>query len=314
MAGSVDQTLYIWDITGSDPCLVEIFIGHTNAITSLVFSSSLVSLSSWDKSIKFWQTGAPQTDPAVADPESKPLTSASIESVSLQATDGIAISSDSDGVVKIWDVSTGLYKESFQTPAKGKTWRDAQLIDGSLTLVWIKDQKIQIWETEKGEPCQTLDVQLPDNSIDFSISGDKSKVFLLYDNSIQSRSICTGEVVGEVKLEGKPLRDSLVIGGSRVWVYFSDLQIQGWDFGFSESTPVLLPDTSPDRPYLCFIGTEYQSISPSRIKDTVTGREILQLSGRYAKPRVVRCDSRYLVAGYESGEVLILDLSHVITQ
>ena len=313
VAGGVDKTIYIWDITRSDPCLVETFIGHTEVITSLVFSTSLIS-SSGDKSIRFWQTGASPTDPVAANSESTPLASASIMSVSLQATDGFAISSDSAGVVKIWDISTGLCKESFQTPAKGRTWRDAQLIDGSLTLVWIEDKKINIWESKKGEPYQTLDVQLPDHLSGISISGDKSKVFVLSNNSIQAWSIWTGEAVGVVELEGEPLLDSLVVGGSRVWVYFKDSQIHGWDFGLPDSTPIPLFGTSADRPHLTFIGTEYQHISPSRIEDTVTGREVFQLSGRYIKPLVARFDGKNLVAGYESGEVLILDFSYMITQ
>jgi hypothetical protein len=44
------------------------------------------------------------------------------------------------------------------------------------------------------------------------------------------------------------------------------------------------------------------------IKDTVTGKVVLQLNGRYAKPFDVQWDGQYLVAGYESGEVMILDL------
>ena len=312
VAGCIDQTTYIWNITRSDPCLVETFLGHTEAITSLVFSTSLIS-SSRDDSIMFWQTGASPTDPVAVDLESTPFTSASIESVSLQATDGIAISSDSDGVVKIWDISTGLCKGSFQTPAKDSNWRDAQLIDGSLTIVWIEDKKLHTWETKKGEPHQILDVELPD-VIDFSISGDNSKIFVLGNNSIQAWSIWTGEVVGEVKLEGKPLCHSLVVGGSKVWVYFEDSQIHGWNFGFPGSTPVLLSNTSPDRPHLCFIGTERQEISPSRVENTVTGKEVFQLSEIYVQPSEARCDGRYLVAGFESGEVLILDFSNMITQ
>ena len=328
VAGGVDKTIYIWDITRSDPCLVETFIGHTGGVAFLVFSSSSLISSSRDNSIRFWQTGASLTDPVAADPESTPFASASIESVSLQATHGIAISSDSDGVVEIWDISTGLCKESFQTPAKGRTWRDAQLMDNGLTLVWIKNQKICIWEAKKRKPHQTLDVQIPERVIDLSISGDKSKVFVLSEcfrdwsnwewvvseSSIQAWSIWTGEVVGEVVLEGKPLRDSLVVGSSRAWVHFKDLQTHGWDFGLPDSTPIPLSNMSPDRPHLSFVGTKYQDIGPSRIEDTVTRREVFQLSGRYSKPYVARCDGRYLVAGYESGEVLILDFDHLIVQ
>ena len=107
-------TIYIWDITGLDPCLVETLTGHSDGITSLTFSSFLIS-SSTDYSVKFWQIGSLSGDLAVSDSESIPLAPDLIMSVSLQATDGIAISSDSAGVVKTWDILTGHYKVSSDT-------------------------------------------------------------------------------------------------------------------------------------------------------------------------------------------------------
>ena len=89
---------------------------------------------------------------------------------------------------------------------------------------------MHIWESKQEEPHQTLDVQIPDIVMDFIISGNKSKVFVLDQNSIQAWSIWTGEVMGGVRLEGKPLHDSLVVDGPRVWVYFRDSQIHGWGF------------------------------------------------------------------------------------
>ena len=48
------------------------------------------------------------------------------------------------------------------------------------------------------------------------------------------------------------------------------------------------------------------------IKNAVTGKVIFQLSGRFANPAVVQCDGSYLVAGYRSGEILILNLKNVM--
>ena len=315
VAGSTGGIIYIWNITGLAPCLVETLTGHIDDITSLVFSSSLIS-SSWHGSVKFWQTSALPVDLATTDSESTPLASAEIKSVSLQATNGIAISSDSAGVVKTWDILTGLCKASFQTPAIGYTYGDAWLIEDRLTFVWLehKDGKIHVWDVEEGESLQILDIQSTHWPKDFRISTDGSKVFLLYKECIQALSIWTSQVVGEVALEGKPLYDSLIVDGSRVWVCFKDLQIQGWDFGFPGSTPVPLPNSLPDRPHLLFIGTEWQGISPSRVQDTDTRKEVFQLSGRYKKPYVARLDGHYLVTGYRSGEVLILDFNHMIPQ
>ena len=311
VAGSAGNTIYIWDITGLDPCLVETLTGHAKRITFLTFSSSLIS-SSLDKSIKFWQIGTSSANPVAPDSESSLLASVSIKSVSLQATDGIAISSDEAGVVKTWDILTGLCMASFQTPIGDNSWRDAQLIGGRMTCIWLDGYcRLHIWDTEKGEH-QIPDAQFTPYARDLRISGDGSRVFVLGVKSIQAWSIQTGEVVGKVGLEGEPLYHCLIADGLRVCFFLEDLEIQGWDFGVSDSTPIPLSNTSPDKPRLVFLGTSYQDISPSRIEDMVTKKEVFQLSGRYAKPWVAQWDGRYLIAGYESGEVLILDFNNMI--
>ena len=119
------------------------------------------------------------------------------------------------------------------------------------------------------------------------------------------------------KLDEKSRR-SLIVDGSRVWVYSEDLQTQGWDFGSPSSTPTPLSSTSLDRNHPDLInctrlwrrwGTDIPVI-----KDTVTGKEIFQLYGKYARPTGMWCDGHYLVAGYGSGEVLILDFNHMTPQ
>ena len=228
-------------------------------------------------------------DLSAPDSEYTSPTPVPIWSVSLQAADGIAISSDSDGV-KTWDILTGLCMASFRTPVEENDWRDAQLIGGRTTCVWPDgDKKIHIWDTEGGEH-QIPDVQSLPDLRDLRISGDRSKIFLLDKKSIQVLSIWTGEIVAEAKLEGEPLADSLVMDGLRVWFFLKDLQIQGWEFGISDSTPVPLSNTSPHKPNFCFLGIMAQNISPSRVDDTVTRKEIFQLFGRYAKPSVTQWD------------------------
>ena len=52
-----------------------------------------------------------------------------------------------------------------------------------------------------------------------------------------------------------------------------------------------------------------------RIEDTVSGKEVFRLPERYAEPIwAPQWDGQYLVAGYSSGEVLILDLNNMIPQ
>jgi WD40 repeat protein len=315
VAIATGATAYIWDITGSHPHLIETFIGHSNDINSLTFTSSSLISASHDKSVNFWEVDASSTDLVTSNSESTPLASVPIESVSLQAESGISISTDLDGVVRIWDITTGLCKASFQTPPKGKSLRDAQMIDGRLVVVWVEiSGGIHIWDTKKGELLQVVETD-PLYPRDLRISGDGSKVFLLDERLIQAWSMWTGEAVGKVELEDEPYLDLLRMGGSRICLRFPNSPIQGWDFGVSGSSPVPLPNASSENPSLSFIGgASWWYEGPSWIKDRATGKQVFELPGRYARPWDVQWDGRYLVAGYGSGEVLILDFNQILLQ
>ena len=329
VAVAADSTVYVWDITSSDPHLVETLIDHTRTIHSLSFSSpsSLISASQ-DQSIKFWQIGILSMDPTVIDQTPTPLDSAPIVSITLQPRDGIAISSDSYGVVRTWDLSTGLCKASLPTPVKGQ--RDIRLVNDRLIVVWHRARRshfwnaegervtdimgrIHIWDAEQGGLLQMVDT--PESRVrDLWITEDGSKVFCLGEESIQAWSIWTGEVVGEVRFQGQLKPDSLAINGSKVWVHFPGLPTQGWDFGIPDSSPVPLSNVTPNKPYLDITsGTEEQSVSLPTIKCAATGSEVLQLPQRYANPSAIQCSHQYLVAGYQSGEVVILDFNHLLS-
>ena len=301
--------VYIWDIAGSGPHLVETLIGHTEYMTSIVFSSpsSLIS-ASYDQSVKLWQIGVPSTDSVETDPKPTPITSAPIKSITLQAKDGIAITSDSDGIVRIWDISTGICKTSFQTPAKDFCCRDSRLVDDRLIIVWCADRKIHIWDLEGGEVLHIVDAPR-DQLKDLRISGDGSKIFSLCWGTIQTWSRLTGEVLCRMGVGLLHPQQSLTVDGSRVWVYNPQSGYWGWDFGTQGSPPVKLSNMPADKFHLT--GTMLWDRSLSRIKDIVTGVVVFQLSGRFAKPTFVQCDGSYLAAGYNSGEVLILDFNHL---
>jgi WD40 repeat protein len=193
------------------------------------------------------------------------------------------------------------------------SWRDVQIIDGKLILVWLADKNIYIWDTEKGEALQTVDASSYDWPRDLKISGDGSKVFCLDSGTIRAWSIWTGEAASEVRLGGNIPWSSLTVNGSRVWVHLKDSPTHGWDFGIPGSPPIPLPTISLDKHHLNFIdGTKAWNTGPSRIEDTITGEEVFQLPGRFAKPLSAQWDGQYLVAGYTSGEVLIMDFNHMI--
>ena len=323
VAGCVGEVIYIWDITNSVPNLVGTFVGHAGPIRSITFSPSLIS-SSDDKSIRVWQFSPPLMEPISTSSEHTPLVLAPIKYVSLQIHDDIVISIDSAGVAKSWDISTGLPNASFQVPAEelrvGSMWGDMQLIDGRWIFAWHVDLHLYIWDTRKGSP-HIIDAQWESWFAAPRISGDGSKVFLLIDDSIQAWSVWTGEVVGEVELEGdvglggrgELCCHPLIVDGSRVWVHFNDSQIKGWDFGTTDSAPILLFNRAPDSSHL-ELNIKWEHANPYRIKDSMTGNDIFQLSGRYANPTDVQWDGQYLVAGYWSGEVLILSFTHMSPQ
>jgi len=306
VAVAVEYTIYIWDITSSDPHPIETFVEHT-PMNSLVFSSpsSLIS-SSHEKTVKFWQIGTKQIDPAMAHPQSTSLALSQIKSLALQAKDSAIVSCDLGGVVRIWDVPTGLCKASFKTPAKDPSWSDVRLIDGRLILIWYADEKIHIWDVEKERSLQTVDGILEDIQ-DIRISGDGTKVFCLHDQCIRAWSVWTGEVVGKIGVEEPSSPVSLIVDGSRVWAYCLISGLQGWDFGAPGSSPIQLVST----PSLHISDTRAWDVGLSQILDTATGKVVFQLGGRFLKPVDVRLDGWYLLARYQSGEVLILDFNHV---
>jgi len=315
VALAIKYTIYLWDISGTVPHLVETFVGHTGIIYSLAFSSpySLIS-ASWDKSVKFWQIGGSLIAPVIANPESTPLAPALVKSVSLQSEDGIAISSDSAGVVRILDILTGTCKASFQTPCIGDiNLRDTQLVDGRLILIWYADEEVHVWDATKDQLLRKIHIPFGYKAKDLRISGDGSKVLYLNILTIHAWSIWTGEAVGEVKL-GSVVCEGLTVYGTKVWVHSEHLPTQAWDFGIPGSSPVQLLNISLDRPCLNFVDrTKIWNTGPSRVEDSATGKVVFHLFGKYGKPSASQWDGQYLVVGYGS-EVLIVDFLNVIPQ
>ena len=299
------KIIYCWDITTTKPQLVETFIGHTQLITSPTFSSpnTLVS-ASFDGSVKFWQIGAQSTDPATTNLKPASLPLAPIVFATLQSTEGIAITYDSDGIIRVWDILTGTCQTSYQTSAEHHQKRDIQLVNGRLIFVWYINKKIHVWDAENRELLWKVDK--PWYGIqDLRISGDGLRVLGLYAPSIWTWSLQTGEVVGKMEIEYDLFSASLIVDGSKVWAYWPESNYEGWDFSI-DSTPIELPNIStPTGP------SKLWNLKQARITNPATGEVFFQLSGRFENPFCAQCDDSYLVAGYWSGEILILDLTNV---
>ena len=145
LAAAVGSTISVWDISYNH--LVETLIGHAYDISALAFSSPSTLISaSWDKSVKFWQMGTSSVEPAIANPESSPTTLPLVSSISLKARVGVAISSDTAGEIKTWDILASDCKAPSQALAKYCSHRHTRLI-----FVWYMDEEISVWDAGKEE-------------------------------------------------------------------------------------------------------------------------------------------------------------------
>ena len=306
VAVAVGRKAYCWDITTSVPQLVGTFVGHTQLIISLVFSSSTTLISaSKDSSVKFWQIRVQSTDPPGFDLNPKSLHSAPVMFVAVQSKEGIAFTWDLDGVIKGWDILTGVCKTSSKTPVNTSHKMDIQLVDGRAVLVWYAGQKLHVWDTKYEELL--WEVYIPWSSIDaLRISGDGFRVFALHAPYIWAWSLQTAVVVGKMQIEYRGSSGSLTVDGSGVWTHWPESNYKGWDFSSPGSTPMELSNTST-------LPSSNRLWDPEQagIRDLATGDIIFQLSGRFSSLAHVQCDNSYLVAGYETGEILILDLTNV---
>ena len=303
------SNIHIWDITSPNPHLIETLVEHSNHILSLIFSSpsSFISLC-YDQSVKFWEIDITTADPTITDQEPTHHGRLLLTFISLQQKDGIAVSGDCHRVERTWDLTTGLCTLSLQTPVPDP-WGDARQIKNRLIIVSYQDGRINMWDTDKG--FQIVDGPGDDTCIDnLKISEDGSKVFCLGEISIYALCVSTGEVVGMVNFAGPIPDETLTVDGSQAWVNLYRSEPLGWDFGIQGSSPVQLSYVPS---VLHPSSTKEWDAELSRIKDKVTGKVVLQLSGMSGRrPLRAEWDGQYLVACFRPGKVLILDFGHIL--
>ena len=323
--GVSGTTADVWDITSKNAGIIGSFPLHDSNISSLAFSSSLISASS-DKSVRFWQVGGSSPNQVTMDPRSTALTSAGITSIILQERGGAVVSIDSAGVVMLWDLSTGLHKVSFQTfEADGGYASDARLVNGVLTVAFRgRDSgngwKIAAWNVETEEHIRTaglpLGVQVHNH--DLRISGDGTRAFALDTRCIQTWSTETGKSTGVISFE-QPFQShppSFILDGSKVWIRPKDSPAQGWDLRNPRSPSLPSSGVPSGEQRLDFIQADHArglTTGPTRIEDTITRKEIFRLPDRFSQPSVAQWDGRYLAAAYNrTRELLVLDFIHMV--
>jgi len=316
VACAAGDAIYVWDIAGPEPRLVGNFFGHTGDVISIVFSSSLITGSN-DRSVKFWKTRASEmvTDPVATDYRPTLLTSAAIESVSLSPKHDVAATSDSSGIVT-WDTTTGARRSHFSTSAKGT--RGTYLADGTLVVVWYEwtggpEGKYVIWDIAgTGHLLREVGWSRT-KPLDLRMSGDGSKLFVLQDRSLQVWSTKTGKDIYAIVWGGASMerpKGPLIVHGSKVWTTCRGST--GWDFETQPPSPLPPYNEFPGRPRLDFVDWSTGDGVRTGIQDIITGTLVFRFPERYVKPFAkARWDGRYLIVGYPSGEVIIMDFIRV---
>lgn len=311
VAAAAGSNFYLWDIGSSDSSPVETYIGHSRHIIALAFvsPSSIISASK-DNSLKFWKIGTSPVESVENNPKSIPYAVDKVLSITLQAKEGIIITSNSNGVVKIWNISTGNCKESFQTPAGDSPQRVIQLVEDRLILIWHASRTIYTWDIKQERQLLTVGAPYP-GFRDIKISGNGTMVFCLDTAYLQAWSIWTGEVVNKIKVSSYISPESLTVDGSRVWMNDRGTNCLGWDFK-NPKLPFLLPTTPSSR--LHPDGHLLWDMISSRVWDLTTLKVIFQLAVGLGKPADVQWDGKCLFMCFKSGEILVLDFSHMFLQ
>ena len=313
------STICVWNISISGAPLVKCLAGHSTTVTFLAFSSSLISGSD-DKSMKFWPTDSFQADstttgPAAMATDSSPADSTTtgpeamptdLASAHLFHEDNVLITTDSSGVVKTWDLITGICKSSFSTPAKGN--RDTYLAGGTLVIVWWTDERkeFHVWDVYKGQRLPTFHHPLPE-VMHIKILGDGHKVFGQGDGCTEAVAMEMGGNAGFV---------GVGIMCTRYDFFARNLRLEPgeqWSGGLwdSQDMKVSYPAGFQSRFRLDVI-QQVSEDKPCGVGDTATKRMVFYFPERYAnKNTEVEWDGRYLLILFHEEEMLILDFDSV---
>ena len=296
--------IYVWDISIPGAPLVKRLVGHSDQITFLAFSSSLIS-GSLDKSMKFWPTDSFLADSTTTGPAA---TSTSIMSAHLFHEDSVVVTSDSSGVVKTWDLTTGICKSSFSTPAERYVYHDTYLAGGTLIIVWwvLGGKEFHVRDVYRGQRLPSWYSPLPE-VMDIKISGDGAKIFGQGKRRTEAVSV-------EIAEDARRAGDSFGFTPDRFFTHKSRLESrdrwrQGqWD---PQDMKVSYP-AGLKSPFRLDVVQQAGTNTPRGVGDTVTKRMVFYFPERYSDERTkIEWDGRYLLVQSISGEMMVLDFDPV---
>ena len=294
------QNIFVWNISIPGTPLVERSTTNSDHVDFLAFSSSSSSLvsGSGNASVKFWPTDRLLADSTTAGPAA---TSTWIRSAHLFHDDSVVVTSDSSGVVKTWDLITGICK-SFSTPAKG--FHDTYLAGDTLIIIWRarRMNEIPVWDVYKGQPLPPLS-NSPPEFIHIKILGDGPTVF--WDRT-EAVSMETRENAGYVRVGIRNTVGNFFIHKSRLGNYEGS---EGtWD---PQDMKVSYPAGFKSQFRLDIVRRAGENTLRG-VGDTVTKRMVFYFPERYRDISTeIEWDGRYLLVESRSGEAMALDFDPV---
>ena len=291
--------IFVWNISIPGTPLVTRSTTNSDHVTFLAFSSSSSSLVSGSSrgSVKFWPTDRLLADSTRTGPAA---TSTFIRSAHLFHDDSAVVTSDSSGVVKTWDLITGICK-SFSTPAKGSC--DTYLAGDTLIIVWRtrRMEETLVWDVYKGQPLPPCPISSP-SFVHIKISGDGPTVFWDHteDGSMETRENAGYVCVGIQGTVGK-----YFIHKSRLGNY----ELEGkWD---PQDMKVSYPAGFKSQFRLDIVRRADENTLRG-VGDTVTKRMVFYFPERYRNISTkMEWDGRYLLVGLHSREPMVLDFDPV---
>ena len=159
------------------------------------------------------------------------------------------------------------------------------------------------------------------------ISEDGTKLVLVGSHRIRTWCALTGQTIGQVEhgVDRNTERFFPIFDGSTVWIPSKRSSIHwGWDLDNLMSLPLDSCDIPSKHRFALIVdwwswwcerdNSWIEHSGSLTVKDIASGTALFQPPARFARPIKAGWDGRYLVAAYETGEVLILDFSHTITQ
>jgi WD40 repeat protein/uncharacterized caspase-like protein len=191
LSGLLDNTIALWDtVSGRE---IRIFVGHSNAVSSVAFSpNGRTALSgSYDTTVKLWDVSTGH--------EIRTLKGHSYEvtSVAFSPDGRSALSGSVDSAIKLWDVTSGREVRAF-TGHIGWVKSVAFSPDGHTMLSGGADDKTKLWDVASGREIWTS------SSSDYSPSIVSSVAFATdghtalsasYDKSVKLLDIASGRVL-----------------------------------------------------------------------------------------------------------------------